>query len=666
MEKNPENLSELNVIKVTSEVKTFVNDLSSKITECKSERAWWEQQVDKYTNLRYGIRAKKVHPWPNCANYMIPQIDADIQRFKPSYVNLISSTPIVTFEPFGPEDIEPAKAKEYLFDWRVKTHIENFFENYVMGIDLLLTQGAVVYKTTWKYATRMYSKYINLADLDEKVLSALYDARMDDMTLYQIVVEEFMIDVSFEENVKAVEDVVAKFRKGKVEFELDLVEEAYNAPSVIACNIREDITFPVDTTDLNQARFIDYVFTMSKNDIKIAMKDEKYEKYSDDVIDSWSSSAPDIGSSWKQRSRDVGKEDEMIWLHETCVWYDINNDGIEERCIVTWPHGEPDNVLRFIELPYDHYEWPYTLVKRELNDSGALASRGIPALDEDFQNGISTFFNQVVDNGTITNTPIMKYTRNSLQNPRNLRYVPGQALEINGPTSNVEITQLGNNSQGFLLQAAQYLKSWADMRIGNMTSGLTSPLNMQGAGGLGNKTKKEVDVVESLQQEVHSLDLQVFQRQMVNVYYQIDALYDQYGPEDQVVLITGQRPVKISRKEIQGKYNIVPNGRLDNTNPALRAQKSFMLLRTFLNDPDVRQYELKQMFFDDLDVKITKKLLKTREELANEAQLQAQALQNNEMKMKQNAFQARKVSDDLDIRKEVLLTPVTGRKYGPG
>jgi hypothetical protein len=306
------------------------------------------------------------------------------------------------------------------------------------------------------------------------------------------------------------------------------------------------------------------------------------------------------------------------------------------------------------------------LIKRELNDSGALSSRGIPALDEDYQNGISTFFNQMVDNGTITNTPLVKYTRNSVSNIKNIRYIPGQSIETNGPTSSVEISQLGNVSQPFLLQAAQYLKSWADMRNGNMTSGLTSPLNMQGQSSLGNKTKKEVDVVESLQAEVTSLDLQVFQRQMVKVYGQLNALYDQYGPEDVTFLITGERPMKIGRKEIQGKYNIIPNGRLDNTNPAMRANKSFMLLRAFYGDPDVRQYELKQMFFDDMDVKISKKLLKTKEEIAMERQQQMAAIQEQKRQIMAENFAVRKTSDDLDIRKEALLTPISGRKYGPG
>jgi hypothetical protein len=403
---------------------------------------------------------------------------------------------------------------------------------------------------------------------------------------------------------------------------------------------------------------------MSKNDILIAMKDEKYEKYSDDVVEGWSSTAP----TNRGRKTDVRRadEDELVWLHETCVWYDINNDGIEERCIVTWPHSDPGSVLRFIELPYDHAEWPYVLIKRELNDSGALSSRGIPALDEDYQNGISTFFNQMVDNGTITNTPLVKYTRNSVSNIKNIRYIPGQSIETNGPTSSVEISQLGNVSQPFLLQAAQYLKSWADMRNGNMTSGLTSPLNMQGQSSLGNKTKKEVDVVESLQAEVTSLDLQVFQRQMVKVYGQLNALYDQYGPEDVTFLITGERPMKIGRKEIQGKYNIIPNGRLDNTNPAMRANKSFMLLRAFYGDPDVRQYELKQMFFDDMDVKISKKLLKTKEEIAMERQQQMAAIQEQKRQIMAENFAVRKTSDDLDIRKEALLTPISGRKYGPG
>lgn len=660
--KDPENLDDLNQIKINNEHKEFVNLLSSSINDARSDRSFWDEQIDKYIRMRYGIRDQKNFPWKNCANYMMPLIDTDITRVKPAYINLVAVSPIVSFEPYGAEDIEPARKREYLFDWRMRTKV-NYFEQYVLGVDYMLLQGAVIFKTNWKFATRKFYKKLDLAELDQQILEALYDPRMDDAMLYRIIVEEFKIDDTFDENVKEVVRVVKEFRDGESEFELSLVEAYEDRAELTACSIREDIVFPIDTCNLNDARFIDYTFTKSQNDILIAMNDGRYEEYSEDDIASWSNGIPQNKMRKNSVKSTNNKKDELIWLHETCVWYDIDGDGIEERCIVTWPEADPTAILRFIELPYDHGQWPYVLVKREFNGAGAFESRGYGALGEDFQNAITAFVNQSVDNGTIVNTPRTKYKRGSIANIRNIRYVPGEALEVLTNLEDVKIEQGGNSSQAFLFQSAQYFKSWADQRSGNMSSGLTAPNNNPGSGQQGNKTAKEIGLVEQLQSEVQALDLQVFQDQMADVYYQIDSLYEQFGSDQEEILITGEKPIKISRAEIQGKFNIVPNGKLDNSNPQLRMNKAFNLMRVFLNDPMINQRELKEHFLIESDVRLAKLLLKTPEQLAQEAQQQMQQQQAIKAESIQTQLGLKTASDNLEIRKAAILAPIEGRKY---
>jgi hypothetical protein len=659
--KDPENLKDINAIKITEDLRDFVKDVSASVDDAKTQRGFWEQQIDRYINMRYGFRAKKTHPWPGCANYIMPLIDTDISRVKPSYVNLVNVSPIVSFEPYGPEDIEPARKREFLFDWRMRTKV-NYFEQYVMGVDFMLNQGAVIFKTNWKFTTRSYYKKIDLKEVPQEVLEAIYDPRMDDDYLYKILVEEFRIDDTFDENKEAIYGAIKEFREGKSEFELKLIEADEDRAELTACSIRDDITFPVDTCNLNEARFIDYIFTRSQNDIKIAIETGRYEKYSDEEIASWSNSVPQDRQRRGLQSQ-INRKDEPIWLHETCVWYDIDGDGIEERCIVTWPEANPAAILRFIELPYDHGMWPYVLVKREFNGPGVFESRGYGALGEDFQNAISTFVNQSVDNGTITNTPRTKYKRGSLANIRNIRYVPGEAVEILTNIEDVKTEQIGNGSQAFLFQSAQYFKSWADQRTGNISAGLTSPNNMPGAGTQGTKTAKEIGLVEQIGSEVQSLDLQVFQQQMATVYYQIDSLYEQFGSDEEEFLITGDKPMKVSRREIQGKFNIVPNGKLDNSNPALRAAKAFNLMRVFLNDPMINQRELKEHFLIESDVRLAKTLLKSQEQLAQEQQQMVMQQQAAKQEAISTQLNLKVAADNLDIRKEALLTPIQGKRY---
>lgn len=669
---DPESLDRINSLEITPEVESFVNNLYSRIMEEKTARAFWERNIDRWRNLRYGIRAPKTFPWKDAANYVFPLIDYDISRLKPAYADLINITPVVSYSPYGEEDIDPARKREQLFDWLLKTK-GSFYENYLLGIDYLLEQGMVVFKTSWRYSTRTYTVEIDLKDLDEQVLNAIYDPRVNDELLFKIIVEEYRLDTSFDENIKEIRKAVDKFRAGKTELSITLLEKKDDYAEIIPCSVRDEVTFPIGTTDLNEARFIDYVFCMSKNDIKIAMNDNKYNKYSDEEIESWSEyNTYNLDKRLGKNFQYLDKYNDVIWMHETCIWRDVNGDGIEERCIVTWPDASPKSVLRLIELPYEHGQWPYVLVRREINDSGPYSSRGIPALQEDFQNGISTSFNQSVDNGAIINAPQIVTRQGAVSNIRNLRYIPGNVVVTNGPTSDYEIRQGVNASQGALFSQAQYLKSWADQRTGNLTSGLSQANNLPGTND-GKKTAKEISTVEILSTQATSLDLFVFQIQMAKVYYQADALYEQFMEENEFSFITNDAPVKISRSEIQGKFNIVPNGKIDNTNPQMRINKSWMMLRAFLNDPDIKQRELKKLFLDDMDVKLSMRLFKSDEEIAQEQQ---QAQQNMVQQMQiqdqiqnqqiRKQLETKSITDDLEVRKAALMAPIDGKKYAAG
>lgn len=667
MADNPESLKEVNALKITSEVSSFVKELSTDITEERTQRGEWEQRLDEYFRKRYGIRNKKTFPWPGAANFVIPVIDADITRLKPSYVNLYAAvSPAVTFEPYGAEDVEPARKREMLFDWRMKTQV-NFFPQYCIGIDKMLEKGFIVFKIFWRFETRTYTKFLDLEEMDDQALGVLYDVNTSDEMLFQIISEEFRPDLSFEENIKAIEKGIKDFRAGKSKIEFEFVEKSHDHAEVVACDPKEDIVIPVDTTDIQEARFIDYKYYTTKNKLKIDMKSGKFQNYDDDRIEAWKVNSQNVTKYTKGIRDGISNygQNELILMHETCCWYDINNDGIEEKCITTWPDADPESVLRFIENPYDHGLFPYEQVKREWVDPSFYSSRGIPALDDDFQVGISTKFNQDVDNQTIVNTPTIVARRNSVKNLRNLRYVPGQVIETDNGPSDFEIRQNANASQGTFLMTANYLKSWANERLGNLTSGLSTPNNMLGAGEGGRKTAKEIQAVEYLSSQTQSLDLLVFQYQMQRVYFQIDALYDQFGPDEEEILTTGDKPMKISRREIQGKFNMVPNGRLDNSNPQMRAAKSFNLMRMFANDPDVKQYELKKMYLDDTDIRLSKRLLYSEQEIAERGQIMAQQQEAMKGKAIQEQVQLKRISNAVDLEKEQALSTIQGKKYAP-
>jgi len=664
--KNPESLEKLKDIKINDDVIEFVNKLDGDISEEKSHRTEWDNRIDSYTRKRYGIRAKKSFPWVGAANFVLPQIDSDINRLKPAYINLgYGVSPIVTFEPYGPEDVVPARKRELLFDWRMRTQVK-FFKEYALGVDYMLHSGFKVYRTGWKFETRNYCKYLDLADLDKNILEALYLPEVDDNTLFHIIAEEMRPDLTLQENVDEIERVVVEFREGKTKFEFEFVEKSANRVEVKACNPRDEIVFPVDTCDIQEARFIDYKFYKSKNDLKRDMESGKYKTYDEYDVDSWAAQISNSPTDYINNIRDGKSQsynslnDEVV-LHEVCTWYDVNDDGIDERVLITYPEGSPSTILRFIENPYDHGLFPYVVVRREYNDAEIISSRGIPALDDDFQTGISTIFNQDIDAGTISTTPTVVARRNSVKNLRNLRYVPGQVVETENGAADYTVTQNPNLGQAGRFASMQYLKSWANDRIGNITAAISQTNNSPGNGPQGSKTAREVSAIESNSGMLQSMDLLVFQNQMAELYYQVDSLYNQFGDEEEEMMITNERSIKVSRREIQGKFNIVPNGRLDNANPALRAQKMLAMLQMFNNDPFIRQDVLRKLYLDDYDIRITQQLLKTPQEMQQDAMQQMKS-QNDQL---QTALLMQKGKDNLEIRKEAILAPIIGRKYGP-
>lgn len=665
-DKNPESLERVKEVKLDEDALAFVENLDSEIEEEKGYRSEWDARVDNYTRKRYGIRARKTFPWVGSANFILPQIDSDINRLKPAYINLAYGvSPIVTFEPYGPEDVTPARKRELLFDWRMRTQVK-FFKEYCLGVDYMLHCGFKLYRTGWKFETRNYCKYLDLADLDQNIVEALYMPEVDDNTLFQIIAEEMRPDLTLQENVDEIKRVVAEFRQGKTKFEFEFVEKSENRADVKACNPRDEVTFPVDTCDIQEARFIDYKYCKSKNALKRDMKSGKFVEYDDDEIDSWARDSFDVTTKYLKNVRDgksssyASKGDEVI-LHEVATWYDVNDDGIEERVLITYPEGNPTKILRFIENPYDHGLFPYVVVRREFNDAEILSSRGIPALDDDFQTGISTIFNQDIDAGTIATTPTVVARKNSVKNLRNLRYVPGQVVETENGAADYTVTQNPNMGQAGRFASMQYLKAWSNERIGNVAAAVSQANNSPGNGPQGQKTAREVSAIESSSGMLQSMDLLVFQNQMTELYYQIDSLYEQFGDDEEEFMITNERSIKVSRREIQGRFNIVPNGRLDNSNPALRAQKSLARLQMFMNDPFVRQDVLRKLYFDDDDVRLSQQLLKTPQEMQQDAMQQLQS-QNDQL---QTALLMQQGKDNLEIRKEAILAPIIGRKYGP-
>jgi len=661
--KDPEALSEVNSLDVSDELREFVKQLHKEIGEQNTDRTQWENRQDIWQKKRHGVRSPKSHPWVGAANFVIPMIDSDINRLKPAYVALIGVTPVVIYEPYGAEDVDAAKKRESLFDWRMRTQVK-FFQPYCLGVDYALSRGYTVFKIGWRFETRKYTKCLYLEELSDELLEAFFMPEVDDTTLFKILAEETSCDLGFQENVDEINEVIKDFRAGESRFEMTFVEKAENRVEVTALDPRDEIYFPVWVRDLQESPWIDEPFWTTKNKLLRGMKEGRYEEYDESTVSGWAkTNQQKLSSNRVKDLRDgVSSEDrwdEDILCHQVCAWNDVDGDGILEKVLITYPDADPDKVLRFLEVPYDHGMFPYVAVRREFNDGSIMSSRGIPVLDDDFQTGTSTLFNQDIDAGTIATTPTVVTRQNSVKNLKNPRYVPGNVVETENGAADYTIMQQPNVGQQHRFASMQYLKSWANERIGNVAAAVSGTNNQPGSGTFGQKTAKEVQAIESAGGQLQSMDLQVWQFQMSQVYEMIDALYDQFGDEEEYVAITNEAPQKVTRKDIQGRFNRVPNGKLDNASPVMRVNKALSVYQLFRGDPDVDQLELKRYYMSEIDGRLAQRLLLNQPERVEQARtVEAQKAQAVNLQLG-----LKRAANMLDIEKEAYLVKIQGKKY---
>jgi hypothetical protein len=205
----------------------------------------------------------------------------------------------------------------------------------------------------------------------------------------------------------------------------------------------------------------------------------------------------------------------------------------------------------------------------------------------------------------------------------------------------------------------QYLKAWANDRVGNMQAALSSSNNTPGQSQIGTKTAKEVSAIAAMSSQNTAMDLLVFQNQMADLYYQLDSLYYQFGDEVEELAITGQRPIRITRQEIQGRFNIVPNGKVNDADPTARSAQAQGIFQMLVNDPFIRQDKLRKLFLDSADYRVSQILLKTPEEMQQAQMAQIQA-ENDKLGV---ALNMQKAKNLLEVQKASMLTPIEGRKY---
>jgi len=530
------------------------------------------------------IKKTKNFPFVGCANIRMPTIETKLRKLKSSIINVIFGLrPVIQAVP------SPSG------NWQTAMKIEKFIDHLVMdiiglkpkaviGVDQAIEKGFYILKPYWRTEIINRIEEIDLDDVSVNEVMQLIDPNATTDMIIAGIGKKYDVDLSSwveKDNREAVLEAAQKILSGEDKVKMKVQDVIYNAPDVSLCP-PENIYVPTDAGyDPQSCYYIIHEFQMSFEQVKTngEVKDWDLGEIAD---------IEDIASSDIQKDIDLEKdlregltqleENGKITIWEFYGWWDINNDGVREKCVITIA-PDFDKVLRKITLPFYSGKFPFVKLFYELTDDRWFSHRGMAELIEDVVKEIDIQHMQKLDQMTIRNAPMYVH-RAGMINKSAVQFIFGQSLPVSGMQSLNDIIApiSSNNSQiEFSYEREQMLlEAKIEELIGQQDFTLQSMINKRQPRTLG-----EVQLQYQNMQMVFSLDSELFRLNFEQLFNWIWELWCQYGDDQYEFAYFGQNgweKIRLTKEETQGKYKITVRGNDQNTNPQVRVQKAQMIM----------------------------------------------------------------------------------------
>lgn len=594
-------------------------------------RSQWESKQELYYQQRYSQLNRELDfPFPGCSSIVIPTTDEVVDRVKAAEVGLFANVrPLGAFMPVGEGSIDLARKIEWYWDWRLRYSVPDFFQQLILGIDDRLQTGRCFLKNIYEYETQTVYQTVVLHDLpgslrtfsviplgDKKAAAAAAEMirkqsggqatpitkeefDKNEKRIKQTIVDEFALDMDEQMDRKACDQLMKFFRSGEKDTIIKKREVVKHYPRMIAVDPM-DIIVPSHTKSLENADRITHRMWLTKDQLHKKVRDQRWsEKAVEDLIERGRANSgygtidgfTSYGSVKAMREGvQTYTEEDLYEIHENFVLYDTDGDGVGEKTVLTSAPGM-ETPLKFIAFPYDHNEWPIVDIQHELNDRSFYSPRGIPEKIHDLDAEITEQHRAKLNRMFIANAPTFTFRRGSGFNPSKVQWIPGQMYQV-GQQGDVQAIQIPNLDISFDREQ-NILRAEIESYVGSPDLSITSPLGKPSQP----RTAREINEISSISNQSAGYRTVLFTLGMQRVMNQLWALDQQYGPEELWVRVAEEEPFKLTRKQIQGKYIIVPRGSMVNSSPELEAQKIMMevqalvpLLPYIMQDPE---YEVK-------------------------------------------------------------------------
>lgn len=567
----------------------LINYINDRLRDSIQNTSAYAQKQERFYRLRMRIRdKKKTFPFEGASDLRQPTADLKIRKAKAALSNLIFGVrPVVQAVP-GPSGNQQVARKVEKFLDHLIMDVMPTYKKSLIAIDQELEKGMYFLKPYWRTESTTRSELLKVEDFSvDEILTVIDPDVPEDMKIEGLtnVLEADMSDRVQSKNLKAIDEVLNKIKEGETEIKVTLWDETYDAPDISLVS-PEFLYVPTDSPfSVQECEFLCHEFFLPLRIVK-ANKDKGWDiEGLKDLEEYQSFDNKSLTDILKDRREGIErlKDSNQVKIHEIYCWYDLDGDGYEEKCIITYL---PDfkRIVRKISLPFKSGRWPFVKLTWEVLDDRFYASRGIVEIAEDIIKEIDIQHMQKIDQQTIRNNPMFVY-RVGMVNPNMIKFMPNQAIPVKGSLdlkNVVDVLNANNPNVEFSYEKEeQILLGRVEELIGQMDFTLHNLINKREPRTLG-----EVNLQQQNMQVTFSMDGAVQTESFAELFNWIWELWCEYGKDSYEFAYFGKEgweKIKLNREEIQGKYKIQIRGNDQNTNPQVRIQKAQAILQGATN-----------------------------------------------------------------------------------
>jgi len=564
----------------------------------------WLAEKRKYYERRYATSdnlGQVNFPWTNASALTVPMEDWHVEEMKAPIANVVFGGPrVYNMRPRNAAAVSNASASNLAMQDMLMNRMPDYEMQLFYGTDSWAQHGLVVWKVYYHYETRQTTETVRKSDLPQSLRSFSVQANITEekqaianqvgVTLITIeqfreqfdqikarVMQEYDLHDDDEIDKVAIRqmmDFLSKPKQARVAIKRRAV--VWDSPRQISVEI-ENIGVPQGTRSIETALRVSHKLFFHESDLRQRARDNSwYPDQTAEVIKLGprpriEAQASEMAMARRERSHtqtNVIRDNELFELWEIYCHWDIDGDGLDERCVLT---VEPESgiVVKAIELPFDHGEWPFSAAFLEATDPSYFSSRGVPEKISDLARHVTALARTEMNNLAIEGS--RSFTRViGAGIPDELEWAPGLVIDVQQqgdfapldirPTALVHEQPMRN-----------YMALAERVVTGSRSPSIDSPEPER-------RTATQVNASSGREQNTLGVRARLFQTAQRRNGMLLWKTFRQFGPDKWFVDVTGQTPVKMTQAQIRGEFNVVPVGAVADMDPNFRFNRALQML----------------------------------------------------------------------------------------